>query len=63
MLITTVFNESYIITAVQKSHNPYGDEPTSFSGGGGKIPEGIAMTLLKCGAGLATAEYIALFLL
>jgi len=50
-----------IITAVQNSHNPYGDEPTSFSGGGGKIPEGIAMTLLKCGAGLATAEYIACF--
>ena len=50
-----------IITAVQKSHNPYGDKPTSFSGGGGKIPEGVAMTLLKCGAGLSTDEYIACF--
>jgi len=50
-----------IITAVQKSHNPYGSKPTSFSGGGGKIPEGVAMTLLKCGAGLSTDEYIACF--
>jgi len=50
-----------IITAVQKSHDPYSSEPTSFSGGGGKIPEGIAMTLLKCGSGLTTDEYIACF--
>ena len=34
-----------IITAVFGDHDP-NTERTSFSGGGGKIPEGIAMTLL-----------------
>jgi hypothetical protein len=50
-----------IITAVFGDHNPYGDTPTSFSGGGGKVPEGIAMTLLKCGDALTTPEYVACF--
>jgi hypothetical protein len=50
-----------IITAVQANHNPYGGKPTSFSGGGGKVPEGIAMTLLKCGDGLTTSEYVDCF--
>jgi len=49
-----------IITAHQKIHDPYGDKPTSFSGGGGKIPEGIAMTILKCG-NMTTENYIACF--
>jgi len=50
-----------IITAVFGDHDPYGDTPTSFSGGGGKIPEGIAMTLLKCGNLPSTEAYIACF--
>ena len=50
-----------IITATFGDHDPYGDVPTSFSGGGGKIPEGIAMTLLKCG-NLPTIEaYVSCF--
>ena len=49
-----------IITAVFGDHDP-NTERTSFSGGGGKIPEGIAMTLLKCG-NLPTIEaYISCF--
>jgi hypothetical protein len=50
-----------IITAVFGDHDPYGDTATSFSGGGGKIPEGIAMTLLKCGNLESTEAYIACF--
>ena len=50
-----------IITAVFGDHDPYGEKPTSFSGGGGKIPEGIAMTLLKCGNLLSTEAYITCF--
>ena len=50
-----------IITAVYGDHDPYGTTPTSFSGGSGKIPEGIAITLLKCGNLSNTEEYIACF--
>jgi len=50
-----------IITAVYGEHDPYGTTPTSFSGGGGKIPEGIAMTLLKCGNLPSTEDYVACF--
>ena len=50
-----------IIVASRKEHNPYGGKSTAFAAGSGMIPEGIAMTLLKCGAGLTTDEYIACF--
>ena len=49
-----------IITAVYGNHQPETDI-TSFSGGGGKIPEGIAMTLLKCGNLPSTEAYISCF--
>jgi len=49
-----------IITAVYGDHQPETDM-TSFSGGGGKIPEGIAMTLLKCGNLPSTEAYISCF--
>jgi hypothetical protein len=50
-----------IIVASRKDHNPYGDQKTAFAAGSGMIPEGIAMTLLKCGAGLTTEQYIDCF--
>ena len=50
-----------IIVASRKDHNPYGGGKTSFAAGSGMIPEGIAMTLLKCGSGLTTQEYIDCF--
>ena len=50
-----------IIVASRKGHNPYGGKKTSFAAGSGQIPEGIAMTLLKCGAGLTTQQYIDCF--
>ena len=50
-----------IIVASRKDHNPYGGKKTAFAAGSGMIPEGIAMTLLKCGAGLTTNEYIECF--
>jgi|TARA_B110000977_G_C11043587_1_gene479700 hypothetical protein len=50
-----------IIIAVFGDHDPYGDIPTSFSGGGGKFPDGIAITLLKCGNLESTEAYIACF--
>ena len=50
-----------IIVASRKGHNPYGGQKTSFAAGSGQIPEGIAMTLLKCGAGLTTQQYIDCF--
>ena len=49
-----------IITAVHGDHNPNADR-TSFSGGGGKVPEGIAMTLLKCGNLPSTEAYVGCF--
>jgi len=49
-----------IIVAARKDHNPYGGK-TSFAAGSGQIPEGIAMTLLKCGPGLTTEQYIDCF--
>jgi hypothetical protein len=50
-----------IIVAVGANHNPYGGKKTSFAAGSGQIPEGIAITLLKCGAGLTTQQYIDCF--
>ena len=50
-----------IIVASRKDHNPYGGKKTSFAAGSGQIPEGIAITLLKCGAGLTTEQYIDCF--
>ena len=49
-----------IIAAVHGDHDPNTDR-TSFSGGGGKIPEGIAMTLLKCGNLPNTEAYVGCF--
>ena len=50
-----------IIVASRKDHNPYGANKTAFAAGSGMIPEGIAMTLLKCGSGLTTEQYIDCF--
>lgn len=50
-----------IISAVHGDHDPYNGGKTSFSGGSGNIPEGIAMTLLKCGNLPSTDAYIACF--
>ncbi len=50
-----------IIVAARNGHNVYGGNPTSFAAGSGQIPEGIAMTLLKCGSGLTTEQYIDCF--
>ena len=49
-----------IITAVHGDHNPNADR-TSFSGGSGNVPEGIAMTLLKCGNLPSTQAYVDCF--
>jgi hypothetical protein len=49
------------IVAFGRNHNPYGGKKTSFAAGSGQIPEGIAITLLKCGAGLTTEQYIDCF--
>ena len=50
-----------IITAVHGDHDPYNGSKTSFSGGGGKVPEGIAITLLKCGNLPSTEAYVGCF--
>ena len=50
-----------IIVAARNDHNTYGGQKTAFAAGSGMIPEGIAMTLLKCGSDLTVDQYIDCF--